>query len=261
MIDWQFSMHDDFIDRRGDLVLHEQGVACPACRGEDYYASNLMENNQPKRIRSLNCNVCQGDGFIYRNARPIRGLLTGIQHGANRQLIEAGFMVPGDCSFSPLLSECPGISDFDRITFSHAQPINEGQVILRNAANMGENVGLEVGLTPDQDRLWYLSDCAIWCEGEDGTLYQQGVDYTLSGKKITWVGNRPPDNTYYVLKYKAYLEWVAWSSPMERVDHGRTLGQKVMLRKKHVYFSTGSPADTAEARTAEQREFTQLLKI
>ncbi len=261
MIDWNFGLHSEFIERRGDLVIHEQGIACPACRGEDFYSSNILENDQPKRIRTLGCRNCQGDGFLYRNATPIRGLLTSIQSGANKQLIDSGFMIPGDCTFSPLLEQCPTLSDFDKITFTHAQPINEGQVILRNAARLGHNQTIPTDLTEDEDRLWYQSDCALWCEDEYGVVYKQGPDFLLQGRKIQWIGNRPEINTFYTVKYKAYLEWVLWASPFERIDHGRTLGPRVLLRKKHVYLSTGSPATTPAERKQEQEEFVTFTKI
>lgn len=261
MIDWNFPLHSDFITRRGDVVIHEQAIACPVCRGEDFYSSNLLENGQPKRIRLLGCTSCQGDGFIYRNAQPIRGLLTSIQSGANRQLIDAGFMVPGDATFSPLLEQCPVLSDFDKLTFTHAQSVNEGQVILRGAAHLDQNRTIPTDLEETEDRLWYLADCALWCEDEHKVVYRQGPDFVFDGKKIRWVGNSPDVNTFYTIKYKAYLEWVLWASPFERIDNGRTLGPRVLIRKKHVYFSTGSPASTPAARKEEQESFVTYTKI
>lgn len=260
-IDWKLQLHNQFIEDRGDLVIHESAIACPSCRGEDLFSANVMWEGSPRKVRSLRCGKCSGDGFLYRNAKVLRGLVTGIQAGANRQLIDAGFMVPGDCTFSPPPKSGSIIHDFDKITFTHAQSINDGQVILRGAAHIGNNKQLATDLEENEDRLWYLGDNAIWCEDEHGTLYQQDLDFKFKGKKIQWTGKAPKVGVYYTLKYMAYLEWMAFASPMERFDHGTNLAPKVMLRKKHVWFSTGSPAETPAERQEEQIQFVNRVKV
>jgi hypothetical protein len=174
--------------------------------------------------------------------------VTGIQPN-QRDLIELGFATPGDATFSPSL-HVGFIGDFDRITMTTTASV-DSQVIMRGAANLDENAALDTDLTPAQDRLWYLPECITWCEDEDGTVYTVGQDFTTQDKKITW-SNGPNPGKIYTLKYRAFLEWIVYSSPMERFDRGRNLAQRVMLRKKHITFLNGSHATSPTARTEEQ---------
>jgi hypothetical protein len=211
---------------------------------EDPYASAINYNGRPMAVRSMYCEQCQGNGIMYRNARCIKGLVTGIQPN-QRDLIELGFVSPGDATFSPSLY-AGYIGDFDRITSSV-----DSQVIVRGAATMNENAARDTDLTTAQDRLWYLPDCIMWCEDEDGVVYTVGQDFSFVDKKITW-SNGPAAGKVYTIKYRAFLEWIVYASPMERFDNGRSLAQRVVLRKKHIHFLSGSHAETAQARKEEQ---------
>lgn len=257
--DWDFAKLEELIEARGDEVIIETGVACP-CRREDSFGSGIEHEKQPATLRRLNCTRCQGDGYIYRQARCIKGLLTSVESGPNRKLIEAGYAVPGDAVFSPSLDVEP-IGDFDRITFTKSTFVGEGQIILRNAANIEDNAARRTGISTSEDRLWYQADCAIWCEGEDGTLYAQNTDFVLEDRTIRWVGNKPDNHTFYTLKYTAYLEWIVYNSPLARVDSGRSLAQRVLIRKKHVAFHGGSLADTPAKRQVEQETLTSRVKL
>lgn len=258
MTDWSFSSLDQFVTNRGEQVIHEIAIACP-CRVEDGYAGNIEVNGRPAKDRLSECTLCQGDGFRYRDSQIITGLVTSVQAGT-RELREFGYAVPGDAVFSPALSSRP-ISDFDRITFQFPVPLSEGQTIIRNAHNLERNGMLQNVPSSDSDRLWYLPSCAIWCEDIDGVVYTEHADFTLGEKKITWVGNKPADGVVYTLKYQAYLEWIAYNTPLPRIDRNRSLAQRVTLRKKHVFFNDGSSAKTPAERCTEEREFTTQLKI
>jgi len=257
--DWDFVVLEELVESRGDEVILETGVAC-VCRREDSAASMTTKDKQPTTLRKINCNECQGDGYIYRNARCVKGLITSIQAGPNRKLIEGGYAVAGDAVFSPSLS-IGRIGDFDRITFTHSETIGDGQIIFRGAAQYNENQGLRTDLTVAEDRLYYLGDCAIWCEDENGVAYFQNADFVLEDKVIRWIGERPAIGIFYTLKYTAFLEWIVYNTPLERVDVGRSLAQKVVIRKKHVAFATGSFADTPAKRQTEQNSLTTRVKI
>lgn len=260
MPDWSFDKLEFLIEERGDEVIHETAVSC-TCRTEDFYGS-LIDNvdGMPATTRPLNCDKCGGTGWLYRDARVIKGLITGMQSGANRQLLEMGYANPGDAVFSPSL-KVGHIGDFDKITFLHAEPVSDGQIILRNAANMGENKKLNTKLLPKQDRLWYQADCITWCEDQDGVLYYQNTDFEIDGKTLTWVGNMPDDGKFYTIKYNAYLEWIVYATPFDRVDRNRTLAQRVMLRKVHVAYPNESDQETAAKRQEAELEFTTRTKI
>jgi len=258
--DWDFNLHESFIMARGDIVVHEKAVACP-CRAEDTHASFIQKDGQPARIRRLGCQSCHGDGFIYRDARQIRGLITGINPG-RRNLVDVGYSLPGDCTFSPSLRNA-FISDFDKITFTQSDPVSDGQIILRGAAQLDTNQFIVTDLGANEDRLWYNVDCVIWCEDESGVVYTQNTDFTISQNKIVWLqGGKSPDvSTFYTIKYTAFLEWVAYNTPVSRVDHGRDLGQRVPLRKKHIVFINEVDKATPQKRQAEEESFTTRTKL
>lgn len=252
---------EELIEARGDLVIHETGVAC-TCRSEDSYGSMTTTDNQPTTSRRMNCSMCRGEGYVFRNAQCIRGLITSIQAGPNRKLLEGGYAVAGDAVFSPSLNS-PILTDFDRVTFTQCSPISDGQVILRGAALHNQNQLIEFGLAPNEDQLWYQGACALWCEDSNGVIYDQNTDFVLADKVIRWVpgGKSPDTGTFYTLKYTAYLEWIVYNTPMSRIDDGRSLAQKVILRKKHVAFFTANEANTPAKRAEEQTRLTTRTKL
>jgi len=258
-IDWDFAKLDELIEDRGDDVVVETGVAC-TCRNHDMYASTILRNNEPASYRRMNCVRCQGDGFFFRDARCVRGLLTGLNPGRNRQLIESGYALAGDSVFSPDRHN-DSIADFDKITLMVAQDLNEGQVVMRGAAGMEENAQIPTDLSAAEDRLWYVADCAVWCEDQDGVVYAQGADFEFEAKKIRWIGTQPAVGKLYTIRYTGYPEWIVYTQPFLRFDNGRSLGRKLLLRRKHVHFNTGSQAHTVSARQAEQAVLTSGVKI
>lgn len=258
-IDWDFDKLEELIEARGDLVIVETGVAC-TCQKTDHLAGLSMDAFQPTTMEDIYCNICQGDGFIFRNARTVKGLVTSIQAGPNRKLIELGYAVAGDAVFSPSLRVGP-LSDFDRVTFLYPDFVGAGQVIKRNAAGLSDLGNWRLDLNPNEDRLYYQAACALWCEDENNVVYQQEADFKLEDKVIKWVGNTPADGVFYTLKYNAYLEWIVYNTPHLRIDRNRSLAQRVLIRKKHVAFSNGSFADTPAKREAEQEAVTSQVTI
>ena len=258
--DWSFPRLEELIESRGDEVILETGVAC-TCRKEDALAGILTQENTVANIGQINCQRCHGDGYIYRNARVVKGLVTSIQAAPNRRLLEGGYAQAGDAVFSPSLQEEP-VGDFDKITFLKSDFVGDGQVILRNAANIGENKGKNLGVSVTEDRLWYQAECAVWCEDAKGVVYSQGTDFVLEDRMIRWIGNKPNNGAFYTIKYRAYLEWIAYNTPLARRDQGRTLGQKVPIRKKHIAFSSGNiNLDTPSKRQEDQATFTTRVKL
>lgn len=257
--DWDFANLEELIERRGDEVIHERGIACP-CRAQDAYGSTILRENKPATQRRLDCEQCGGSGWLYRDARLIRGLVTGVEAGRNRQLLEMGYAVPGDATFSPSL-KVGQLHDFDRITMLYAVPVDDGQTILRNAARLEDNALLDLGLNSTEDRLWYNAECVEWCEDQDGVVYQQETDFVVEDKKISWSGNRPADGKFYTLKYNAYLEWIVYSTPLTRFDRARSLGQRVLLRKVHVAMINDYEFDTVTKRQAREVAFTTKTTI
>lgn len=259
--DWDFNLLEALIQDRGDTVIWETGLACPRCRKEDAIASfNEKNPNEAIRIREVNCPNCHGYGFIYRNATQVLGLLTQINAG-NRQLIDIGLALPGDCVFSPSLAACE-LHDMDRVTLCVPDVLHEGQVIQRGAAHLSNARLRPTDLETTEDRLWYAgTGCAVWCEDANNEVYYADVDFQIIDNKVRWVGNTPRDGVFYTLKYYYYPEWIVYASPLSRVDRGRSLQQRVVLRKKHVAYTSATDVATPGQRQAEQIALTGRTKI
>lgn len=260
--DWSFNNLEELIESRGDDVIHETGVTCPTCSAGDTYGSTILAEGKPLQGvgGSLSCNHCYGIGWIYRDPKVIRGLVTSVQSGQNKTLVESGWAVPGDSVFSPSLN-VPPLGDFDKITMTYPVPVGSGQTIIRNAGNMGINQMLSTGLNPSQDRLWYYPSCVTYCVDQRGETYTQDVDFILDEKIIVWGTRRPKDGEVYTIKYMACLEWIVFSSPFTRFDNDRSLGQKVVLRKAHTAFVNAHPVDTPASRLEEAKEFSTRTTI
>lgn len=219
-VDWSdnFRMQDGLIANRGQVVIHEIGLSC-TCRDGNFGEAVIGGSGQ------MYCTKCE-NGIIYRQPLQIMGLISGIS--SNRQLIETGFINPGDCvlSVSPNLEVPP--SDFDKVTFTWPENVGDGQVIIR-----GESMPSMVPLAANEDLLHYQGAKAVYCEDEAGKVYKEGSDFYFEARKIVWT-NPPENKTRYTIKYQAYLEWLVFNSPMSRRDKDRDLGYRIALRKKHL---------------------------
>lgn len=173
-----------------------------------------------------NCTDHENGGWLYVNEQRIIGLVTDISQ--RRELMETGAFFPGDAVFSPT-SDCT-ISEGDKIIFTWPLAYGQGDAIERGS-----------GAT---DRLYYEAVGALYCIDENKVFYVFGTDFQLSGKYIYWqwegkseTAKAPRNGTRYSLKYTAYIEWIAFVPPVTRISAGVDMGNKVMLRKKHLIES------------------------
>jgi hypothetical protein len=251
-VDFLPGLQEALILDRGLKMVHMVAISC-FCRVEDTFAGNTDDGKQ--RRLSAFCQRCGGEGWLYRDAQLVTGMATNIRQ--QRNILDAGITEPGDMMFSILPASGDGdscgeasrrVSAYDKFIATWAQPIHDGNVIVRGAANMGENKLLNTQLNPDEDRLWYEPAKAIWCESEDGTVYNEGADFTLGpGKIIKWMAGGPVPGTRYAIKYEAYCEWICFQGPNERRDRdGKDLGQQIMLRRRHIVYVNSSPLATAD---------------
>jgi hypothetical protein len=193
----------------------------------------------PRKRRMVSCSICSGSGYIFRKPRRIVGLVTGIRGSKDRG--EAGWMLPGDCTFSTKPNY--HISGGDMITFTWGEPVPDGQVLLRGAGSINDNKVLNTGLEDNEDRLMYNAVDALYCEDEDGHVYHSNSDFILdTSKVIRWEGQQPQKGKVYTLKYNAYLEWIVFMPPDPRRDRDRDLGFRVGLRKRHVALANSNPS-------------------
>ncbi len=249
-IGFQAGLQDGLVNARGADMIHEIGISCPKCRTSDPHANMIPDAKQS--VRSPNCSNCNADGWLFRSPVIIRGLATSIRQ--QRNILDAGTSQPGDMQFSigPGFSGCGQdnrrVSRDDKFTATWSQPLDDGQTIVRGAAHMGDNIGLANNVEIIEDRLWYEPDAALWCEDENGVVYDEG-DFDLGpGRVIKWIGNAPQQGIKYVLSYTAFIEWIAWIPPQERIDNNEDLGPLVFLRRRHVSLLNESPNVSATDR-------------
>lgn len=245
MSEWNLHGLNQFILDKGEDVIIETAIAC-TCRNSDAIASMAVHEGNIASSRKAVCPICRdGNGTAYRNARYIRGIVSQVSPTRDRKLIDAGFMAPGDLQFSPQIGEDVTIGD--KITLLYPIDISSGQVIVRGASHMDQNLYTQ-DLQPDEDRLWYEAVCAIWCEDENGVRYHQGTDFVLEARRIRWITPLTP-GTVYTIKYTSYVEWVAYVGGSVRVENGVNLGNKFTLRQRHVAFLDDDSSTTTCAKT------------
>ena len=200
---------DKFVTEEGEEVRHLIGVRC-YCHGAD---------GQP----DPNCLDHEAGGWLFAAEETVVGLVTDISQ--NQELMETGVFMPGDCVFSPLTEH--HITEGDKIIFTWPLPYGKGDVLVRGIGNY--------------DTLYYEAVSGIICIDDTKVRYQEDTDYKLDGKKIVWnwtgkpvTGKKPSAGHQYTVKYTAYIEWIAFVPPVERINSGADIGSKVMLRKKHL---------------------------
>jgi len=244
-IDFNFPWQEGLINNRGETVIHEIGMRCP-CNIEDVDAGMIEHGAHVlRRRKSFNCEICGSEGYIYRQPRKIVALISSFSE--QKTQTEDGWAYPGDVT----MSVKPGysVSAGDRITFTWEEEVPDGQVIVRGAANMNDNAARKTNIDTDEDRLWYHAIEAIHCEDLEGHVYKSNADFLLNGSKvIKWLGTGPPKGKPYVIKYKAYLEWIAFVPPYSRRDRDRDLGSRIALRKRHVAHINQDPTINVQDR-------------
>ncbi len=245
-VDFTFSLQKGFVDNRGETMIHEVGLRC-VCNPEDLHAGQVKHGDQVLRRRTkYGCDKCGGEGYIYRKPRRIIALLTSVRLQKNQ--LEMGWAMPGD----GIVSVKPGIelSGGDLLTFTWPEIVPDGQVIIRGAAQISDNLTRKTRLEANEDLLQYNADSSVYCEDEDNNVYNSGADFILDGSKIIkWVGSKPHQGKVYTLKYKAFLEWVVFLPPDIRRDRDRDLGQRIAARKRHVALVNKDPSGSPSSKT------------
>lgn len=174
----------------------------------------------------MNCEACDGTGLLYPTA-PLEALAMVSDISQDQNLMQYGQFVPGDLVLSPM----PGtvhIDDFDLVIlpWTIGTP-TYSQVITRGSG------------TTDQTDYRLMNVNGAWTVDPVtgvSTEYKPNEDFTFNGRTVTWVGNTPAQGANYSIHYDAQFEWVAFNPPSPRVAFGRDLGQRAVLRKRHIVF-------------------------
>ena len=195
---------DAFVRAEGEKVWHSIGTRC-WCQGKNGQLDPLCKDHDVT-------------GSVYGPQQTIVGLFTDITQ--RKELIATGFFLPGDAVFSPLSGYV--VSEGDKITLTYPLPHGKGDALVR---------GME-----DSETLLYAPVSPILVIDDQRRTYRFETDFLFTGKRIVWQpgGNRPDLGQQYVVKYKGYIDWIAFFPVMERFSHGKDIGQKVLLRKLHL---------------------------
>lgn len=212
---FDFQQQNRLFDAHGDLVELFPGRRC-SC------ASNLDTNRG-----NPNCRVCLGLGYFYTTSTFIVGLVTGIT--SQKILMESGIALPGDMLFSQRMMDPVFLTDMDMIRLStwDGQPY-EGDVVLRGD---GATDTLVYTATDIQSVTQSNEDTGVV------TTYVEGTDFThaLRSNQLVWLGvNDPAQNSSYAVKYLAVFDWVVFAPPNQRYERATPLGNRVLMRKKHL---------------------------
>lgn len=215
----------DFIRKKGERVDWWIGMKCTCTSSILPTGTNFPDANRP----NPNCKACDGVGRVWTDKKQILGLVENINQ--HKDLLNAGIVTAGDFVFSPDLRYT--LSDYDRIQLKWTQGIPyEGELRTRGTGQTDKSMYGIMSVTK-------LStfDPVSGVETE----YKLSTDFTIDAitgnptNVITWLqGKGPPANAVYSIKYQALMDWIAFIPPQPRRERGTNLGQRVILRKKHL---------------------------
>lgn len=211
------SMQSEFIRKHGELVDYFRSMKCTC----SIIPTGAM---MPDANRAdPNCKACKGLGIVWEPQGKILGLVQNISQ--QKDLLQAGVASPGDLVLSPDPEYT--VSDFDKIQLGWKDGIPyEGQLVRRSMM--------------ETDTANYQIVSVVECAQIDpssGNIhkYTPDVDFTYSGNTITWISsNKPMIGSLYTIKYAAVIDWICFAPPQPRYERGTNLGQRIIMRKKHL---------------------------
>lgn len=207
------SRHDVLAQRRltrthGEQVSLYRVTVC-SCRGSS------GEHADPT------CAVCGGSGRAYAAGVPVIGLVATISN-QDKSLLQSGLAMPADMTFSPDVGIETTIHDYDVIRLGYGLP-HEGDVLTRGGDE-------ELSYLPTQIQRVVRHDPV------SGLTTEYPTGWTVSGRTITWAPSTGPANgAHYTVVYLARFDWVVYPGvTLPRIKRGGYLGQRVLLRKRHL---------------------------
>ena len=227
---WPNSSLDVFADQsffleHGDRAYWYQAQMCP-CGTDPNAVSDMSQANN-------SCQVCGGLGVFYPNAPTvIRGTVSNAVE--DRTILNTGFQLNASdliWSSSPW-SQGP-LSPFDGLILISPQSAwpFDGQTVVRGSGNTDVLFYTPAGID------------AVYTVDSSTGAYTAYTGATVSGKSIDWstAPTAPPTGTQYSVRARVQYEWYVYTPPMVRYENTQSLGQKVVLRKRHIVYNSTLP--------------------
>lgn len=222
--DFSLKQMQDLIRQKGEFVNYSTGHKCPCSIAQT--GTMLPDPNRA----NPSCQACNGLGWVWIPQSQVIGLVQGIQ--SQKDLLEAGIASPGDMMLSPQIGT--QLSDYDKIQLTWPDGIPfEGEVLVRSTSGETDTSYYSIMSVPPDGCFSVNPDTGAL------TTYLAGTDFSYSGTTITWglSANQPLPGSAYSFKYSAQMDWICLVPPQSRRERGTNLGQRVILRKKHVVFN------------------------
>jgi len=212
------------------------------------------------------CKICFGRGYAYPFVpRWLRGVTTMVS--TNLQLLDVGVALPGDLLFVPQTrGSSRTISDWDLVMLegqAEGMPF-QGEVVVRadrtytvpaDGVTQGARAALDRLEVQTQATTLVIGDMLSYQAGRltlvivmapalgTYTTYQEGVDFTVyrnrqdpgNGSIMSWLaGHGPALGAQYAVSYLAHYAFIAFAPPTPRFERGTGLGERIILRKRHL---------------------------
>jgi len=243
-----------WVRRHGDWSRVYRATAC----------SCITDGNPTQGNKT--CKICYGRGYAYPFVpRWLRGVTTMVS--TNQQLLDVGIALPGDLLFVP---QTRGggrtISDWDLVMLegqAEGMPF-QGEVVVRadrtytvpaDGVTQGARAALAQLEAQTQATTLVVGDMLSYQAGDitlvivmapalgTYTTYQEGVDFTVyrnrqdpgNGSIMSWLaGHGPALGAQYAVSYLAHYAFIAFAPPTPRFERGTGLGERIILRKRHL---------------------------
>lgn len=209
--------HHAFVQKHGDQIRWYRGLFCPCGATPD-----------ANRARTT-CIHCFGTGIRYEAPVILTGIVTQVTR--DKALMESGFADPGDLKLGLSPLETNILSEWDMIELQW----DKGQPFMGDLISRGTGSLIDV--------LSYPAKEIFSCTRIDATTqaiiaYASGVNFTISGRTLTWIVGQPQPaaGQVYSIKYTAIFQWIVFRSPFDRYENGTSLGQRTLLRKRALVF-------------------------
>ena len=217
-----------------DPVLQQSFVADPTGHGQQIRYTPSYKcpcGNTPDANRArIDCAVCYGTGFFYDFTKSATFDAIVSQVHMTKSLIDAGLAEPGDLTMTLAPTAPVFVKDYDliRLTIGSGEPY-EGDVIQRG------KLGVIAGNANSDLLSWEVVEVercfSINPQTQVVVDYAEGVDFTISGRVITWSNNLLL-GAIYSIRYTCLYDWIAYVSPVERFERNISLGQKALLKRR-----------------------------